>query len=436
MENTIVKRTLNLIIFGKDIRKFRICEKQNMKKVSIFLALFGLFNFVKLVAHDKSEKREIIIFTCHGGGGHVSAANSIADALKENYKISIIDPFIDEKIFGKMDFIKKISFSAFNGIDFYNYLLRNRWNWLINLYSSLGKSWVNNHKKKMTGQLQEYFNDNKCDMVICVSPYINGVTLNVLQDLNIPFLLISTDLSAETFVFGVKSQSYKKFILSLPFDDELLLNKIKSFNIPKNNIDFIGYPLRSAFFQEKNKSLLKKEFKIPEDKKVVMILMGAEGSPAIWRYVFNISKNKFPMHLIICIGRNEYLRKRLSRILFPKHITNSIFGFTDRIADLMAISDLFITKPGSHSVCEAIQMGIPILIDQTSTILQWEKLNGEFIKKYKLGDVIRSYRKTNKLINKFLNDENYLKAIRLNFDKLKRKDFKTPLRDLVNKMLN
>jgi processive 1,2-diacylglycerol beta-glucosyltransferase len=39
-----------------------------------------------------------------------------------------------------------------------------------------------------------------------------------------------------------------------------------------------------------------------------------------------------------------------------------IFSYTDRISDLMDISDLIITKPGGVSIAEALVKQLPILI--------------------------------------------------------------------------
>lgn len=412
-----------------------------MKKVSIILGLFIFINssLVYSNVQNANSKKKVLIFTCHGGGGHISASNSMTEILKDKYEVVQVDPFIDSEIFGqnRFDFIKGVSFGYVNAIDFYNYLLRNRWNWVMNKLSDMGCWWVTKQEKKMVKVLSDYVDGKNVSMFISVSPFLNNVILTVAQNLNIPFLVVPTDLNTETFAFGMSSPTYKKFAFSLPFNDQLLIDKIKSVNIPKDSLKFVGYPIKKEFFQDKSKDKkkLKEEFNIPENKTVVMILMGSEGSRAIYQYVYNLARNKNKIHLIVCIGRNHHLKERIDLIRFKKNITYSVFGFTDRIRDLMESSDLLITKPGSSSLCEAIQLGIPLFIDQTGILLKWENINGDFLKKHKIGEVIKTYTKTNKLVNKFINDEKYRVSLKANFAKLKRIDFATPFKSLVDEML-
>ena len=76
---------------------------------------------------------------------------------------------------------------------------------------------------------------------------------------------------------------------------------------------------------------------------------------ASYKYVAYLIKMQLPLHILVCIGRNERLRRNINKILLPEDVSLTIIGFTDRIADFMAISDVLITKPGPGSVCEALK---------------------------------------------------------------------------------
>lgn len=409
-----------------------------MKKIALIIIFFNACIVQYSLAQSKTEqKKNIVVFTCKGGGGHLTASNAINDALKENYNIKIVNPFSNPNILAKeLDLIASISFNTFSGEDLYNLLLRNRWHWAINQYSKMGSSWIKNHQKKLIKKMLEFLSNEKPDLIISVVPYVNNIILVAAQKLNIPFLLIPTDLNTKTFALCMNAPKYNKFKFTLAFKDSLLVDEIKQFNISKENLQFLGYPLRKNFFEEKDKEKIKKEFKLSENKTIIMLLMGAEGSQAIYSYVKHLAKIKFPLHILVCAGRNEELKTRLENTYFSKNITTTIFGFTDRISDLMSVSDLFITKAGSHSVCEALQIGVPIYIDQIGTRLDWEKLNGDFIKKYKVGNIITNFRRLNKLVKKFIEDINYKNELIQNIKKFKRKSFSEPLKKVVNQMLN
>jgi len=64
---------------------------------------------------------------------------------------------------------------------------------------------------------------------------------------------------------------------------------------------------------------------------------------------------------------------------------------TNRISEYMAVSNLLITKSGTASFCEAIQMHLPMVIDATSSTLVWERFNHNFTINNGLGTVIKIY---------------------------------------------
>ncbi len=53
-----------------------------------------------------------------------------------------------------------------------------------------------------------------------------------------------------------------------------------------------------------------------------------------------------------------------------------LLGSRTASADLMAISDVLITKPGPGSVCEALRVeNVPMILDQTGSTMMGEKRN-------------------------------------------------------------
>lgn len=380
------------------------------------------------------EKKKIVIFTSKGGGAHKSASKAITDYLKDDYEIISVNPF--EDIFESLDPINKITFNTWKGEDLYNFFLKNRWNRMINLLGDFGEYYTRTHQRRMIKCLKKYIQNEKPDMIISVVPYTNSATFAVAKEHNVPFLIIPADMDATTYILDIDAKGFEKFALSLPFDDSLLLEKIDDELVPEDKIKFLGFPLRSTFFEKKDKQKIKKEFAIDKDKKVIMILMGATGSSAIHSYVKKISKSKLNLHLIVCIGREESLIEQLRKIKLPKNITTSEIGFTDKAADLMAISDLLITKSGPTSLCEAIQMNLPVLIDNTSISLKWEKISSDFVRKHDLGKVITNFNQVNKFLEKLFKNEDEIKTIKKRMNEFKTKNFKLKLKNLVKEMIN
>ncbi|MDR3550318.1 MAG: glycosyltransferase, partial [Candidatus Babeliales bacterium] len=94
--------------------------------------------------------------------------------------------------------------------------------------------------------------------------------------------------------------------------------------------------------------------------------------------------------------------------------------FTPRISDLMAISDLLITKSGSVSVNEAIYMNLPMILDATSNVLKWEQYNHTFIVQNNFGKVIKDFNALPDVITNLLFDRTELNSYKnslMNFNK-------------------
>ena len=64
--------------------------------------------------------------------------------------------------------------------------------------------------------------------------------------------------------------------------------------------------------------------------------------------------------MVVC-GNNAELRKDLEIKQKSERRLKRVFGFVDFMDELMASSDLLITKPGGITVSESIAMGVPMI---------------------------------------------------------------------------
>jgi 1,2-diacylglycerol 3-beta-galactosyltransferase len=58
----------------------------------------------------------------------------------------------------------------------------------------------------------------------------------------------------------------------------------------------------------------------------------------------------------------------------------------------MAISDFLIGKPGPGSISEAVQMGIPVIIERNAWTLPQERFNADWVLKKQVGVVLKNFR--------------------------------------------
>jgi len=192
--------------------------------------------------------------------------------------------------------------------------------------------------------------------------------------------------------------------------------------------------VRPEFTRPKNKTEIRQRFNIPENKPVILVILGSLGVetlPAVTKQIYQLPTTA---HILICVGKAEHLKEKIEQIPTPAHISTTVLGFTDEIADLMAVADLFVTKSGSVSVAEALYMNLPMLLDATSEILLWEEFNHYFLKKHHLGDSITNLEDIVQEITMLLLDRRNLKLISNNITMLEKKHGGEAIKQIIDQL--
>ncbi len=376
-------------------------------------------------------KKRIVIFSSRGGGGHTAVSNGLRTYLGKDYDIQIVNVF--DEILSSLDTFGTLSLGKVAGEDVYNFCLRCRWTNLAGGCATMGATYFRWRQSTVEKLLIDYFKFAKPDLIISVIPFLNAPFLAVAEKLQIPLLVLTNDLDTTNYINALVRPTYAKFRYTLPFDDPTLRDKIKSALIPDDKIVITGFPLRPAFFRKKDIKALKKKFKVPLDKPVVMVCMGAVGSLTIYRYVRTLARMKMPLHMIIVLGRNEQLKRNINKILLPPGVTITLLGFTDRMPDLMVISDVLITKPGPGTVCEAIESNLPMILDQTHGTLWWEELNVAFVLNQGFGATLTQFDDLPAILKGYLNG--HAASIKQKMKNFKRECFELKIEPLIQELI-
>lgn len=129
---------------------------------------------------------------------------------------------------------------------------------------------------------------------------------------------------------------------------------------PATPIATIPPPVRSEFYRALARPAARIGLGIADEDRCVLLIMGSRGIGALAGIAAKLIWAGF--HVIVVAGRNARLEGRLRQLASgPDGGRLTVFGYTDRVAELMAAADLVITGPGS--VCaEARTVGRPLLL--------------------------------------------------------------------------
>lgn len=367
--------------------------------------------------------KKIAIISSTGGGGHVTVTNALKEVLDPEYNV-VVNIMLEE-ILAPVDWIQQMSFGRSSGEKMYNYLIKRRAYRLLNIMAWISYYFFSAYSRKIDRLINNYLEKTKPDIVISVAPYFNGHLIKATSKKSLPCIVIPTDLDATTFVQGIGDDIPLSFITT-SFDDLAIWEKTKP------SAHLMGFPVKKEFLiHNQDKSQAKKDFNVPDNKQVILILMGAQGSQSSLDFAQELARMTQQAHLIFCLGKNETIRTQIEAISFPGNISYSCVGFTSRIADLMAISDCIITKSGSVSVCEALYMNLPLILDATGPVLKWEQFNHEFITKHGFGYSLKKLSDLSSMLDQLL-AENKLPSIRKTIAHYEKKEAIFEIKKLID----
>lgn len=383
--------------------------------------------------NHRHQRKNLLFFTCKGGYGHLAASDALESILAPHYNIKTVKPL--EEILHSVDFIKKISGNRMDCEEFYNLVLQRGW---INLFNFgcryIWPPLISMNNKHMERLFIKYFEKTKPDLVVSVMPIINLPASNAAQHCKIPYLMITLDYDLTMWKLGMKKANHDNIVITTAdnYTKETYLSQGLS---PKTKqFHAIGVPIRKTFFEQKKVKAIRQEWNIPEDKPVVMLLMGGAGSYQSYSYFKRLAQFPKPIHILVCTGRNTSIAKSIAQVTRNPWVSYTSIPFTLKISDLMAASQLLITKPGPGTVTEAMIMKIPVLLDRTSTPIFWERKVFEFAKRHGIGQEVRSLRKLNTLVEQMLFDNANRKQIKQAFAKTPPYRFDQEVKKLVRQL--
>jgi UDP-N-acetylglucosamine:LPS N-acetylglucosamine transferase len=358
-----------------------------------------------------ARKKKILVLISRGGGGHKTAGDSLKQILGSDYEVEINPVFAD--ILGSIDFLNRFTRGRFTGEDLYNLFLKSHWNKPLQWMIQIGPHWMNSRKVEQA--FEKYLRDQiqPPDLIISPTPYINYGIACAAHRWDIPFLIIPTDLDGSTFLQGFPKQpTHHRFKVALSYDDpEIKKRTLHQIALRQDQLSITGFPVRPACLKKyttEELEILRAKFNLFESHQIVTLIMGAVGGNLIFDHVKVLSQldpreHQLHLQINICVGHNQKMGNRIRNFLLeqgakflgrhtfllPTGLVMHIRGYTKDLIELMAASDLIITKTGSCTVNEAIYLGKKLLLDNTSRssarYLKWEDFNIPFVQRHSLG---------------------------------------------------
>lgn len=208
-----------------------------------------------------------------------------------------------------------------------------------------------------TNDLKNVLKEIQPDCIICTHflPMELLVRLKRKDRLPQPIYCVITDHAAHTFWTYTNIDGY--FVGDNQTRDQLIQR-----GVANENIAVTGIPIDPAIALPKDAKALRRQHTLPTDTAVITLFGGGISNERIRVIVEGILKSGIAGTLIIVAGRNQTLVDALADLKSSPTITLQVLGFISYVDDLIAASDLVITKAGGLIISEVLARGIPLIV--------------------------------------------------------------------------
>lgn len=185
---------------------------------------------------------------------------------------------------------------------------------------------------------------------------------------------------------------------------EFTRDKLLKEGIPDGKIRVFGLPSDKKFLQQFNRPLLAAKLGLAADKFTVLLMTGSFGIGPLEEIAGLL--NQETQVLVVCANN-----KKLFTGLTARNLPNvKVFGFINNAEELMAISDIIVTKPGGSTIAEVLNMELaPIFI---SVIPGQEEGNVEALAQFGIGLAPKNVSEIRDMVLDFKNHPEKLREVR------------------------
>jgi UDP-N-acetylglucosamine:LPS N-acetylglucosamine transferase len=343
-----------------------------------------------------------MLFTCQYGSGHKMATQSIVESLPD-CEVQVVD--IYNEPLASLDPMRSW-IPALSNERIYNDWIKKEKNQLLNLAGKIAPKMLLLQEEKIQELLIQSISKAKPDLLISCVPLVNSALLAAADELDIPLLVVTTDIDISAFCYGLPEdlkEHKSHFRLTVPYDPADWNPLFGSYFPPSLQAAFqysFGYPTRRAFSETPTRAILNQlraEYEIQKDENVILIMMGGNAGHASRSYADLLmqmddealdrivgkgnSRNK--IHLICLCGDTTLPEnKNFMESLNASSSRVRIHGCpgTPKIGELVSLPELsvVISKPGGSTVNEMIKRRVPMIYHINKHPLDWEKGNIEY----------------------------------------------------------
>lgn len=342
---------------------------------------------------------KILIAHVSAGAGHRKAAEAVYYYLRENkpeIDIRLVDVLEDSNPVFRFLYTKGYFFLV-------NYCLGlwafGFWLTQLKVFNSLSKPLGLFIDKLNTAKFFKLLVKENPDFVISTHFLPSEITAYLKEKGEITSNLITviTDFGVHPFWIAKGTDIYN-------VASGFTARQLKSMGVDPRRIMDLGIPVDQRFGAGYDRWSLRHKLGLAQEKFTVLVITGSFGIGPIERICETLHQD---CQVIAVCASN----KRLYARLIKRDLSGvKVFGFVNNVEELMAVSDMIVTKPGGMTVSEVLAMElVPIFI---SAIPGQEEFNTQAMSSYAIGHQPKDMADILAIVKEYKSDPQKLKQAR------------------------
>ncbi|HKC11255.1 MAG TPA: glycosyltransferase, partial [Vicinamibacteria bacterium] len=315
-----------------------------------------------------------MIFTIDAGGGHRAAADALVAAAEERPRPWHFHVLNLQSLLLSQDPLKSLGGLTLE--EAYNRLLQRGWTAYLAPMLRVLHGAIALRKRALSASLARHLAERRPAAVVSVMPNFNGVIRDALRAAHpgVPFLVLLTDFADFPPHFWMEPGVDRVIVGSDRAGEQAL-----EMGIPKEGVSRVsGMVLHPRFHQGEGRvarSGVRSALGLGNEEFVLLLLFGGKGSAEMEPLATRLLAASPSWKVIAICGDNPALLARLAPLEATAGGRLRRLGFTDRVGDYMAASDVLITKSGPGSLAEAFHQGVPVVVTANRRTIPQERFN-------------------------------------------------------------
>lgn len=315
---------------------------------------------------------KVLIVYASAGAGHRRAAEAVYNYLKEaspDLDLVLLDALDKTNALFKFDYTKGYSFLV-------NYATT-LWHWAFWTTDSKFLRPISRTLARIINCINSqglirYFIKENPEVIISTHflPSELAAALKKKNKISSKIITIITDYGVHPFWISPGTDLY---VVAADFTK----NRLVMEGVDARKISVLGLPFDPKFMQHFDRRILCHKIGIDHKKFTVLLMTGSFGIGPLEEIADALAKDC--QVLVVCAGNTKLYTKLLKRNL--ENV--KVFGFISNTEELMAASQVIITKPGGATITEVLIMELPVVF--ISAIPGQETANVKALAEYGIG---------------------------------------------------